>query len=225
MFRIVTLPCRALLFDLDGVLADSTASVLHHWRVWFERHGLDAEALMPRVHGRRAIDTIRDIAPALDAQAELAALVAAEAGDTAGVTPIPGAAALLASLPADRWAVVTSGVRQVALARLRACGLPEPVHLVPADEITRGKPDPEGYLRGAAHLGVAPADCIVLEDAPAGIGAARNAGMRVVALATTHAAHELSAADVIVRDLRDVRVATDAVPGALTVSCAPSHSA
>jgi hypothetical protein len=135
-----SLRCRALLFDLDGVLADSTASVEHHWRAWAERHGLDPDALLQVVHGRRAIDTIRDVAPTLDAEAELAALVAAEAGDTAGVTASPGAAALLPRLPAGAWAVVTSGVRAVALARLQAGGLPLPPLLVPADEITRGSP-------------------------------------------------------------------------------------
>ena len=201
-----SLRCRALLFDLDGVLADSTASVEHHWRAWAERHGLDPDALLQVVHGRRAIDTIRDVAPTLDAEAELAALVAAEAGDTAGVTASPGAAALLPRLPAGAWAVVTSGVRAVALARLQACGLPLPLLLVPADEITRGKPDPEGYLAAAARLGVAPPDCVVFEDAPAGVAAARAAGMRCVALTTTHAASALTHADRIAPSLAGVQV-------------------
>lgn len=200
------LHCGALLFDLDGVLADSTASVEHHWRAWAERHGLDPDALLHVVHGRRAIDTIRDVAPALDAEAELAALVDAEAGDTTGVTASPGAAALLPRLPAGSWAVVTSGVRAVALARLRAGGLPLPPLLVPADEIARGKPDPEGYLTAAARLGVAPDECVVFEDAPAGVAAARAAGMRCVALTTTHPASALAQADGIAPSLAGVQV-------------------
>ena len=200
------LRCRALLFDLDGVLADSTASVEHHWRAWAERHGLDPDALLHVVHGRRAIDTIRDVVPTLDAEAELAALVAAEAGDTTGVTASPGAAALLPRLPAGSWAVVTSGVRAVALARLRAGGLPLPPLLVPADEIARGKPDPEGYLTAAARLGVAPDDCVVFEDAPAGVAAARAAGMRCVALTTTHPASALASAHRIAPSLAGVQV-------------------
>jgi sugar-phosphatase len=204
--------CRALLFDLDGVLADSTASVEAHWRAWGARHGLDGDALLRVVHGRRAVDTIRDVAPALDAERELAALVAAEAGDTAGVTASPGAAALLPRLPAGSWAVVTSGVRAVALARLRASGLPEPPLLVAADDIARGKPDPEGYLTAAARLGRAPADCLVFEDAPAGVAAARAAGMRCVGLTTTHAPGALAGADLLAPSLAGLVVAV--APGA-----------
>ena len=200
------LHCRALLFDLDGVLADSTASVVHHWRAWAARHGLDGDALIRVVHGRRAIDIIREAAPALDAGAELAALAAAESADTVGVEAMPGAAALLARLPVGHWAVVTSGTRAVALARLRAGALPVPPLLVAADEIERGKPDPEGYLTAARRLTEAPADCVVIEDAPAGVAAARAAGMRCVALTTTHEAAALAGADLIVPTLAALRV-------------------
>ena len=182
-----SLRCRALLFDLDGVLADSTASVEMHWRRWAEGHGMDAEALLRVVHGRRALDTIREVAPQLDAERELATLVAAEGGDTRGVVAAPGAAALLARLVdagVRDWAVVTSGVRSVALARLAACGLPVPPLLVPADEIARGKPDPEGYLTAAA----------------------RAAGMRCVGLATTHAAAQLADADLVAPSLAGLAV-------------------
>lgn len=209
-----TLRCRALLFDLDGVLADSTASVEHHWRRWAAAHGFDGDAIMHVVHGRRAIDTIRDVAPQLDAERELAALVEAEAGDTTGVVAAPGAAALLPRLPAGGWAVVTSGVRLVALARLRASGLPEPPLLVAADMIARGKPDPEGYLTAARRLGRAPADCVVIEDAPAGLAAARAAGMRCVALTTTHAAAELAGADLIAASLAALDVEIETADGA-----------
>lgn len=202
----VVLHARALLFDLDGVLADSTASVEAHWRRWAERHAMDGDALVRVVHGRRAVDTIREVAPQLDADAELRWLVEAEAGDTTGVVASPGAAALLPRLPAHGWAVVTSGVRAVALARLRACGLPEPALLVAADEIARGKPDPEGYLAAARRLGRQPSECLVVEDAPAGVAAARNAGMRCLALTTTHAAHAVADAELVAASLAAVRV-------------------
>lgn len=202
----IPLRCRALLFDLDGVLVDSTATVVRHWRGWAARHGLDADALLRVVHGRRAIDIIREATPALDAEAELTRLVAEEAADTTGLTALPGAAALLPRLPAGRWAVVTSGVRAVALARLGASALPVPALLVAADEITRGKPDPEGYLTAARRLGEAPADCVVVEDAPAGVAAAHAAGMRCVALTTTHAAAAVAGADLVVPSLAALRV-------------------
>ena len=219
------LRCRALLFDLDGVLADSTASVEYHWRRWALRHALDPDALLHVVHGRRAIDTIREVAPQLDAEAELAALVEAEAGDVRGVTASPGAAALLPRLPRGSWAVVTSGVRAVALARLGAGALPLPPLLVPADEIARGKPDPEGYLTAAARLGVAPADCVVFEDAPAGLAAARAAGMRCVGLTSTHAASALAGADLIAPSLAGVRVTIDRTPdGGVAFAIVPAPS-
>src|SRR5205085_11715859 len=161
----------------------------------------DADAILPRVHGRRAVDSVRALAPHVDADGELKWLETMEATDTHDVVALPGAAALLAALPPERWTVVTSGVRQVAEARLRAAGLPIPRHLVAADEITHGKPDPEGYLRGAERLGVAPRDCVVVEDAPAGAAAARAAGMGLVALTTTYEAAALEGADILVPNL------------------------
>ncbi len=206
------LRCRALLFDLDGVLADSTASVEAHWRRWAAGHGLDPDAILHVVHGRRAIDTIREVAPALDAERELAALAAAETEDTTGVVAAPGAAELLPRLAAGSWAVVTSGMRAVALARLRASALPEPPLLVAAEDVGRGKPDPEGYLAAAARLGRSPAECVVFEDAPAGVAAARAAGMRCVALASTYPTADLAAADLVVPSLAGVRVEASAAP-------------
>jgi sugar-phosphatase len=200
------LTCQAILFDLDGVLADSTAAVERQWRLFAGRHALDGDAVMRVVHGRRAVDSVRALVPHADLDAEIARLVAEETADTADVVALPGAAELLAALPPARWTVVTSGVRQVAEARLRAAGLPIPRHMIAADEITRGKPDPEGYLRGAAALGVAPADCVVVEDAPAGAAAARAAGMRLIALTTTHDAAAMAEADLVVPTLAAVEV-------------------
>jgi sugar-phosphatase len=199
--------CQAILFDLDGVLADSTAAVERQWRVFAARHALDGDAVMRVVHGRRAVDSVRALVPHADLDAEIARLIVQETTDTADVVALPGAAELLAALPPERWTVVTSGVRQVAEARLRAAGLPIPRHMVAADEITRGKPDPEGYLRGAEALGVAPADCVVVEDAPAGAEAARAAGAKLVALTTTHDAAAMAGADLVVPTLAAVAVA------------------
>ena len=198
----------AILFDLDGVLADSTPSVNRAWSAWARRVGLEPEWLLPRVHGRRAIDTIRSVRPELDAESELATLVADETTDNADVVEIPGARALVSALPADRWAIVTSGLRPVATARLVAAGVPIPRVMVTAESISRGKPDPEAYLKGAAELGVAPADCLVVEDAPAGAAAARAAGMQLLGLATTHQADELEPAALIVPDLTYITVRT-----------------
>ena len=204
----MTLAAGALLFDLDGVLVDSTANVERHWRDWASSHGLDVAKILAVVHGRRAIDTIREQAPQLDADHELATLIEAETRDTSGILVFEGAADLLASIPPDRWAIVTSGTHSVASARLRSAGLPIPDVLITADRVTRGKPDPEGYLAAASALGTEPAACIVVEDAPAGVEAAWRGGMRCIAITSTHAADELHDATVIARDLRDIAVAS-----------------
>ncbi|MEO8000177.1 MAG: HAD-IA family hydrolase [Gemmatimonadaceae bacterium] len=195
-----------LLFDLDGVLADSTACVEHHWRQWAAQHRIDPDALLKRVHGRRAVDTIREVAPLLDADAEFRALAAAETLDTSGIVAEPGAVDFLKRLPNNRWGVVTSGAHSVAIARLNACGLREPPLLISAEMLTRGKPDPEGYLVAAWRSGYTPRDCVVFEDAPAGVAAAHAAGMRCVALTTTHPAAALANADWLVSSLAAVRV-------------------
>jgi sugar-phosphatase len=204
----MALLASALLFDLDGVLADSTRSVVRAWSAWARRVGLEPDELLPKVHGRRAIETIRAARPDLDAEAELATLVADETTDNDDTEEIPGARALVSALPTDAWAIVTSGLREVATARLVAAGIPIPRVMITAESIERGKPDPDCYLRGAAALGVAPADCIVVEDAPIGAAAARAAGMRLVALTTTHRADQLEPADLIVADLTHLQVIT-----------------
>jgi sugar-phosphatase len=206
MNRKHLLTSRALLFDLDGVLADSTASVEGHWRRWAEGHGIDTNGLMERVHGRRAIDSIGEMAPHLDAMAEYRALVQLEAGDVTEVTEAPGAVQFIASLPRESWGIVTSGVREVALARLHAANLPAPPLLIHADMLSRGKPDPEGYLLGARELGVSPAECVMFEDAPVGVAAGLAAGMQCIALTTTHSAESLGAAHFIVASLASLRV-------------------
>ena len=189
-----------ILFDLDGVLVDSTECVERSWRTWAASRGLDPERVMQVAHGRRTIETVALVAPHLSVADEVAALEGVEAQTTEGVYEIPGARKLLERLPLDAWAIVTSGVRTVATLRIRHTGLPMPRVLVCADEITRGKPDPEGYLTAAARLGRAPADCVVIEDTPPGLEAARAAGMRSIGVAGTYPASALIA-DLVVPSL------------------------
>jgi HAD superfamily hydrolase (TIGR01509 family) len=191
----------AILSDLDGVLVDSSGSTSRSWRRFAAAHDLDPEAVLAATHGRRSADSIRTIAPELDAAAEAAEVERRQIEDCDDVEALPGARQLMETIPARRFAIVTSCPRPLALARLRAAGLPVPDVMVTAEQVEAGKPDPAGYLRAAADLAVPPAYCVVLEDAPAGVAAGVAAGMTVVAVTTTHAAPELSAAHVRVRDL------------------------
>ncbi|MEO8579825.1 MAG: HAD-IA family hydrolase [Gemmatimonadales bacterium] len=203
--------CKAILFDLDGVLVDSAECVERTWRRWATEHRLDPETVIAAAHGRRAIETVRLVAPELSADAELAALAASESTTSEGINEIAGARELLQALPAGRWAIVTSGIRAVAEFRLRYTGLPIPSVMICADEIAHGKPNPEGYLTAAKRLGYSPADCIVIEDTPAGIEAAHAAGMRTIAVAGTYPREQLAPADAIVDRLADMNVARDAM--------------
>jgi sugar-phosphatase len=181
----------AILSDLDGVLVDSHASIIRAWHWWGALHGVEDEAIAGVQHGRPSGEVIAALAPDLDAPAESQAIDLRQAEDTDGVIALPGALELLAG--AGTVAVVTSCTIPLATARLRAAGLPVPEVLVTPERLSRGKPDPEGYLLAARSLGVEPAACVVLEDAPAGIEAGRAAGMHVVGITTTHAASELAA--------------------------------
>jgi sugar-phosphatase len=200
--------CTAILFDLDGVLVDSTGAVDREWRDWGRRKGVDGDAIMAIAHGVRTIEVIRRVAPHLDAEIEASAIESHEAGDQSGVVVMPGALELVKSIPDGHWGVVTSGSRLLAANRLLYCGLPVPEVLVTSDDVTHGKPHPEPYLKGAEGLGFAAAECVVIEDAPAGIAAARAAGMRVIGLASTYKAEKLSEADVVVKDFRELSVKT-----------------
>src|SRR5580704_16135827 len=204
-----TFSCAAILFDLDGVLVDSTRAVDREWREWAARKGVDGDAIMAIAHGVRTIEVIHRVAPHLDAQVEADAIENHEAGDQRGVTVMPGAVDLVKSIPDGRWGVVTSGSRLLASNRLRYCGLPVPQVLVTSDDVTNGKPHPEPYLRGAERLGFAPAECLVIEDAPAGIAAARAAGMKVIGLASTYGAEKLAEADAVVGKLGRIQVASN----------------
>jgi mannitol-1-/sugar-/sorbitol-6-phosphatase len=193
----------AVLSDLDGVLVDSGAAVGRAWTAWARRRGVDPAALDGLVHGVPSVRVIATVAPGLDVAAEAAWVERAQVDDVDGVVALPGAAELLAGAAGVPLAVVTSCTDALAAARLRAAGLPTPEVLVTADRVTAGKPDPEGYLRAAAALGIDPARAIVLEDAPAGIAAGRAAGATVVGITTTHEPAELRQADHLAASVAD----------------------
>lgn len=200
-----SIECSGVLFDLDGVLVDSTPCVARVWRGWALEHGLDPAEVIKLAHGRRAIETVEMLAPHLDSAAELMELERRELEDTDGLAPIAGAGRLLASLPPERWAVVTSGTRRLASKRLRLAGLPVPEKMVSADEVRLGKPNPAPFRRGAELLGIGPEQCVAVEDAPSGIEAAHRAGMRVLAVPTTYPPAELNKADALLESLAQLQ--------------------
>ena len=199
-------PCSAVLFDLDGVLVDSTHSVERQWRTWAEEVKIPPQKVLEIAHGRRTIEVVQLMAPHLDAEAEVRKIEEREAHDSDGVKVMPGAAALLAAIPNGRWCVVTSGTKYLAASRLRDAKLPVPKILISADDVREGKPHPEPYLKGAHGLGANPAECLVVEDAPQGIQAARAAGMKVIGLTSTYSASSLAEADAVVKQLWQLAV-------------------
>ena len=205
--RVPRIECDAVLFDLDGVLIDSSMCIVRHWREWAHQHGLDVVAIMRVAHGLRTVETMRLVAPHLDAGEEAEHFTASEVADTEGVIGIEGAAELLNRLPADVWAIVTSGSKELATARLQRVNLPIPRTLVTGDDVRQGKPAPEPYLVAAKRLGVAVGRCVVVEDAPAGIEAAHAAGMQVIAITTTHSRDELPAQGLVIDRLSAFHVA------------------
>ena len=211
-----TFSCSAVLFDLDGVLCDSTKAVDREWRDWAARKGVDGDAIMAIAHGVRTVEVIRQVAPHLDVEAEAALIESEEAHDQRGVEVMPGALALVNSIPDGRWGVVTSGSRLLATNRLRHCGLPVPEVMVTADDVEHGKPHPEPYLRGAEKLKIPPTECLVIEDAPAGVQSACAGGMKVIGITSTYDAHVLKDADTVVSGLAQIQIRTDGA-GSLVV--------
>jgi sugar-phosphatase len=197
--------CQAVLFDLDGTLVDSAVCVEQVWTAWSARHGLDPAHVVPLSQGRQQQATIALVAPDLDAGAESGWLRRAEEDCRDGIAAVPGAAALLAALPPGQWAVVTSGWQRLAEIRLAVAGLPRPRVLVTSDEVAASKPAPDGYLRAAAELGVPPQACLVVEDAPVGVAAARAAGLRVLGVTTTFGPDELRA-DYLIPDFGGIAI-------------------
>jgi len=182
---MIEIHCAALLFDLDGVLINSTPAVARVWRGWAVEHGFNPDEVVARAHGRPSLTTVREYLPNSDHEAENLEVERREIADLEGVVPLPGALDLLASLPPDRWTIVTSCTRPLAEVRIRAAGLPLPTTMITSSDITHGKPHPEPYLKGASLLGFPPRECIVLEDVPAGVRAGKAAGAKVIAFQTT----------------------------------------
>ncbi|WP_312998454.1 HAD-IA family hydrolase [Pseudomonas sp.] len=177
----------AFLFDMDGTVLNSIAAAERIWSAWAVRHGVDVETFLPTIHGARAIDTITRLnLPGVDAEQQAAFITAAEIEDVEGIVEIPAAAAFLNALPKNRWAMVTSAPRDLALRRMAAAGIPEPAVMITAEDVKAGKPDPSGYLLAARKLGVEPADCLIFEDAAVGIQAAEAAGAALMIITTTH---------------------------------------
>ncbi|KJZ63409.1 HAD-IA family hydrolase [Pseudomonas fluorescens] len=180
-------PYRAFLFDMDGTVLNSIAAAERIWAAWAVRHSVDVETFLPTIHGVRAIDTINRLAlPGVDAEAEAAFITEAEIEDVEGIIEVPGAADFLKSLPANQWAIVTSAPKALALRRMAAAGIPEPLVMVTAEDVSAGKPDPAGYRLAAKRLGVEPADCLIFEDATVGILAAEAAGAGLIVVTATH---------------------------------------
>lgn len=197
---------RAVVFDLDGVLADSAAVVEATWRRWAGEERVPIDEVLAVCHGRPARDVVAMFRPDGDVAEHEARLTAYEVAGSTGLRPVPGAHECVALARRWAWAIATSGGRELATSRLEAVGVaPPPPVLVTADDVTRGKPDPEPYLRAAEGLALPPAACVVVEDAPAGIAAARAAGMCVVAVATTHTPDALAEADVVVEGMHAAR--------------------
>jgi sugar-phosphatase len=213
------LPVSAVLFDMDGVLVNSKAVIERVLQRWAVRRGLDQAAMLHLPHGQKTSDTIRSVAPHLNIAEEVAWLDAEEERDLDGITEVKGAGALLGSLRPSEWALVTSAGRDLAPLRLAAAGLPLPQTMVSGESVKRGKPAPDCYLLGAELLGRKPAECVVLEDAPAGIAAGIAAGMRVIGVATTYDRARLSTlgCTAIVTDLSEISVERNGADMALVL--------
>jgi sugar-phosphatase len=203
-----TLPVRdyaAFLFDMDRTNLSSIKAAERVWGEWAKGHGIDVDAFLPTIHGKRTEETVRRLAlPGVDPVAEAQRITLAEIEDVAGIEAIAGAADFLASLPADRWAIVTSAPRALAERRIAAAGLPMPKVLVAAEDVQRGKPAPDPFLLGAERLGVAPEHCLAFEDTLAGLTAAESAGMDAVVITATHS-HVLDTDAISVLDYDDLR--------------------
>jgi mannitol-1-/sugar-/sorbitol-6-phosphatase len=210
---------RGILFDMDGVLISSIGSVERSWEKWAIARGVDPGLAIRTAHGRRAIETVRLLRPDLNDLAELEWLEEMEFADNVGLEILAGVCPILTALPEKFWTVVTSATDRLARSRMAHGGVPVPARIVSADMVAHGKPHPEPYLKGAALLGLAPRDCLVIEDSASGAQAGRAAGCKVLATLFSHSLENLADADWVVRSLEDVRVQVDG--DALTVSFTP----
>ncbi|MFR9753503.1 HAD-IA family hydrolase [Nocardia sp. 004] len=202
--RDIRITCRAILFDMDGVLVDSLGLIEEHLRDWAHTHGLNAQEVIAAAPGRTNAELIAQFAPWLDVHTEARIMLDREITEIDGIRACPGASELLEQLPATAWAVVTSGHRPVAVNRLKAARLRSPAVLITADDVQAGKPHPQGYLDAARLLGVAPEDCVIFEDADAGLAAATAAGIRAIAVVPPAGRGPALPADHVVPDLSAV---------------------
>lgn len=200
----VTLHCKGILFDMDGILISSIASVERSWTKWALMRNVDPAHALSIAHGCRAIETVAKLRPDLDSESELKVIEEIEVADGEGVMVLPGVLDLLESLPPDKWTVVTSATERLARARMAGAGIAVPERIVTAEFVTYGKPHPEPFLAGARLLGVAPAECVVLEDSSSGVIAGRDAGCTVIATPFSHPADALDSAHYMVADLTGV---------------------
>jgi sugar-phosphatase len=196
--------CSAVLFDLDGVLVDSTPLVTRLWTSWASENGHDIAEVLAAAHGQRTVDTMTSLFGNEDAAKQAELFDQRELREVDGLVALPGARELLEQMPPGRWAVVTSGSKNLARSRMSVCGLPAPSVLVSAEDVSHGKPDPEGYSLACARLGAEASTAVVVEDTPAGVRAGRAAGTRVVAVGTTYPIEELGEADVCSGGLSDI---------------------
>lgn len=202
----VTVCCKGVLFDMDGILISSLGSVERSWHAWAVSRGVDPGTAIHTAHGRRAIETVKLLRPDLDDETELKHIEDLEVADNEGLAVLPGVPELLAALPASRWTVVTSATERLARVRLAAGGIPVPERIVTADHVTSGKPHPEPFLRGAEILGLDAADCVVFEDSASGAQAGRAAGCTVIGTTFSHTIEELKPAHYLVTDLTGITV-------------------
>lgn len=200
-----SIQCKAILFDLDGTLIDSAARIRRLWQTWGERRGIEPESIFQVMHGRRAGEIIQMFTPHLNVDNEVQDVESDEVSDMHDVQAYEGALEILNSLSKEQWAIVTSGSRQVTEARLRHVKLPIPFVFITSENVKVGKPAPDGYLLAAQQLHVQPMECVVIEDAPAGVKAGKAAGMHVIAIVSTHTRSELQEADMIIQQLADLR--------------------
>jgi len=207
---------QAILFDIDGTLVDSTAAAERIWRTWADLYGVDVEEILRVRHGRRTEDIVAMFLPADQVPEAVAEMGRLELDDLDGIVALPGTRDLLPSLPDHRWAAVTSGAQRMMRARLLAAGLPAPRVMIAAEDVVAGKPDPEGYLKAATALGYDIGECLVIEDAPAGIEAGHAAGACVLAVATTRSVDDLAGADRAIDDLTHCSVAVSSTQLSLT---------
>jgi len=215
----VVLHPRGILFDMDGVLISSLGSVERSWEKWALSRGIDPALAIRTAHGRRAIETVRLLRPDLNDLAELEWIEEMEVADNVGLEMLAGVRPILEALPEKFWTVVTSATDRLARSRMAHGGVPVPARIVSADMVTNGKPDPEPYLKGSDFLGLAPPDCLVIEDSASGAQAGHAAGCKVLATLFSHSLESLVDADWVVRSLEDVRV--EVVRDTLAVSFTP----